>query len=203
MFRKVFANAWLLSSAPAKGSDKIAADPQGFSAGLYWTLLFLVAYSVCALIGYLQGRVPVTPAFLTIPMEKWYLVQTFTTIPAGLSGFLSFSGLLYLLCRAVGGKGTFESTFASQMYALTVPTVVFMLIPELFVAPIFVAAGIGWFPWPQWVENLRVFIIPFTWIFFMSTVAAVRIHAIRWYLALLFSVLSMIPTALIMAAFIR
>jgi hypothetical protein len=58
-------------------------------------------------------------------------------------------------------------------------------------------------PWPDWVEMLRVFVLPFAWIFFMSTTALSRVQGIRWYAALAFVVVSMIPTGIIMAVFIR
>jgi hypothetical protein len=203
MLKKVFSYAFRFAISPGKASEKISADPVGVWAGFWWAVLFLGAYSLCVLIFYLLGHEPVTQGWLTVPMEKWYLVQTFTTMPIGLGGFLSYGGLAYLLSRAAGGRGSFEATFASQMYALIIPCVVFMLLLELFIAPPMIALGMTVVPWPQWVEMLRVFVLPFAWIFFMSTIALMKIHGIRWYAAIAFSVISMIPCGVIMSVFIR
>jgi hypothetical protein len=166
-------------------------------------IIFCLCYSITVLIAYLLGQVPVTAPFLAIPLEKWYLVQTFTTLPVGLAGFLSYSGLAYLLCKAAGGRGDFDQTLASQAFTVHVPTFIFMWIPETFLAPILIINGIDPFPWPGWVENLRVFVFPFIWIFIISVIALSQIHNIRWWKCLIIAVVSLVPTAGLMAVFIR
>ena len=203
MGKKVFAYAFLFVIAPRRAADEIACDPAGVWAGLWWTLGFLAAYSVTVLIYWLLGHQPVAEGWLTIPKDRWYLVQTFTTIPVGLAGFISHAGLLFLLCRATGGKGSFEATFASQVYCLIVPCVVFMLLLELLAAPVAIALGMETVPWPEWVEMLRVFVLPFAWIFALSTLALRRIHGTHPIAALAFTIVAMIPTGAIMAVFIR
>lgn len=141
--------------------------------------------------------------FLTIPLEKWYLIQTFTTLPVGLAGFLAYSGLAYLLCKLARGKGDFDQTFASQAFTLHIPAFIFMWIPETFIAPILIANGIHAVPWPDWLENLRVFVFPFIWIFIISSIALSKIHDIQWWKSVIIILISFIPTAGIMAVFIR
>ena len=166
-------------------------------------IIFCLCYSVTVLIAYSLGRVPVTQPFLAIPLEKWYLVQTFTTLPVGLAGFLSYSGLAYLLCKAARGRGDFDQTLASQAFTVHVSTFIFMWIPETFLAPILIVNGIDPFPWPSWAENLRVFGLPFAWIFIISVIALSQIHNIRWWKSLIIVIVSLIPTAGLMAVFIR
>jgi hypothetical protein len=105
MIRKIFHYFQEFIVAPEKASIELAADKSGLWVGLWWVIIFCLCYSITVLIAYLLGQVPVTKPFLTIPLEKWYLIQTFTTLPVGLAGFLSYSGLAYLLCKAVRGKG--------------------------------------------------------------------------------------------------
>jgi len=155
------------------------------------------------LIAYVLGQIPVTKPFVTIPLEKSYLVQIFTTLPVGLAGFLSYSGLAYLLCEAVGGRGDFDQTLASQAFTVHVPIFIFMWIPETFLAPILIISWIDPFPWPTSVENLRVFVLPFVWIFVNSVIALSQIHDIRWWRSLIIVVVSLVPTAGLMAVFIR
>ncbi len=188
---------------PKRASEEIAEDESGLWAGLWWVIIFCICYSVTVLIFYLLGHAPVTTPFLPISLEKWYLIQTFTTLPVGLAGFLSYSGLAYLLCKAARGKGDFDQTFASQAFTLYIPTFIFMWIPETLVAPILIANGMHAFHWPDWVENLRVFVLPFIWIFIISTVALSKIHSIPWWKSFIIVIISSIPTAGIMAVFIR
>ncbi len=203
MLRKTFSLALQLVVRPGRTVDRISADPQGLWAGVSLTLLFLGAYSLTVLIYWLLGHKPMNAGWLTVPPEKWYLVQTFTTVPIGLAGFLSFGGLAYLLCRAAGGRGSFEATFATQAYSLILPCVVFMLLLELLVAPFLIAAGATRLPWPEWVEMLRVFVLPFAWIFALSALSLHRVHGIHWLAGLGISVVSLVPTGVIMAVFIR
>ena len=101
------------------------------------------------------------------------------------------------------GKGDFDQTFASQAFTLHIPTFIFMWIPETLIAPILIANGMDTLPWPEWVENLRVFVFPFIWIFIISTIALSKIHNIHWWKSIIIIIISSIPMAGIMAVFIR
>ena len=203
MIKKIFTYIGKFIVNPVKAAEEIARDEQGLWAGFWWVIIFGFAYSITVLIYYLLGHKPVTTPFLTIPLEKWYLVQTFTTIPVALAGSLSYGALAFIIGKAFKGKGTFEATFASQAYTIYIPTIIFMWIPETLLAPILIAKGMSALPWPQWVENLRVFIIPFIWIFLMSIIALSKVHKIQWWQSLIIMLISLIPTSLIMAVFIR
>ena len=203
MTKRIFHYFYKFIVSPHKAAEEIANDKSGLLAGLWWVVIFCVCYSVTVLILYLLGHVPVSKPFLTIPLEKWYLVQTFTTLPVGLAGFLSYSGLAYILCKLAKGEGSFDQTFSSQAYTIHIPTFIFMWIPETLLAPILIAHGMHSLPWPDWVENLRIFFFPFAWIFIISTISLSRVHRIPWWKSLIIILVSFIPTAGIMAVFIR
>jgi hypothetical protein len=201
--RNFLSYAWQFAVAPGKAAERMAVDPLNARHGFSLAMVFLGAYSITVLIYFLLGHQPVSEGWLTVPRDRWYLLQTFTTIPVGLAAFFSYSAICHFLCRAAGGTGSFEATFASQMFALILPCVVFMLLLELFVAPILIARGTTRVPWPDWVEILRVFVLPFAWIFFMATVSLSRVQRVPWPAALGFVVIALIPTGMIMAVFIR
>lgn len=203
MIKKVSYYFYKFVVSPQSASDEIAQDKSGLWAGLWWVIIFLLCYSVTVLIFYLLGHIPVSTPFLVIPLEKWYLIQTFTTLPIGLAGHLAYSGLAYLLCKLARGKGDFDQTFASQAFTIYIPSFIFMWVPETLVAPILIASGMHTLPWPEWIENLRVFVFPFIWIFVISTIALSKIHDIQWWKSLIIVIVSMIPTGGIMAVFIR
>jgi hypothetical protein len=203
MIKKILHYFYEFITNPRRASEDISADKSGLWAGLWWVIIFCLCYSVTVLIFYLLGHTPVSKPFLTIPLEKWYLIQTFTTLPVGLAGFLSYSGLAYLLCKLARGEGSFDQTFASQAFTLHIPTFIFMWIPETLIAPILIANGMHALPWPDWIENLRVFVLPFIWIFIISTIALSKIHNIQWWKSIIIIIISSIPMAGIMAVFIR
>jgi hypothetical protein len=188
---------------PRKTFDRLAEDHRAAWVGLWWALVFLGAYSLTVLIYYLLGHEPVARGFLTVSPAKGFLVQTFTTIPVGLAGFLSLGALAHLIARAWGGTGSFEATFASQVLANVLPCILFMLIPELFVAPFIIAAGCTSLPWPQGVESLRIFILPLFWLYALSVLALARVQKIAWPKALLIVPVACVPLGLLMAVFIR
>jgi hypothetical protein len=203
MARKISHYFYRFIVNPASAAEEISQDKSGLWVGLWWVIIFCVCYSVTVLVFYLLGHTPVSKPFLTIPLGKWYLVQTFTTLPIGLAGFLSYSGLAYILSKPAGGKGNFDQTVASQAFTLYIPMFIFMWIPETFLAPILIANGIHTLPWPNWAENLRVFVFPFAWMFIISTIVLSGIHRIPWWKSLIIVLVSFIPTAGIMAVFIR
>jgi hypothetical protein len=170
---------------------------------------FLVVYPVLPVLradgaDLLSARSPARlQALLLIPLESWYLVQTFTTIPVGLAGAVTYTGLVYLMCKAAGGRGSYEATFGSQMYTTIIPWIFFTLLPELFLAPFLIAAGHTTMIWPEWIEIFRQFVAPILWVLTISAIALSRIHALHPLKTLLFSILALIPMAGIMAVFIR
>jgi hypothetical protein len=203
MKARVFHYAAEFIVRPRRAADRIAEDPAGVWAGLWLSLLFLGAYSVAVLSYYLLGHPPQAAGFLAVSRERWYLVQTFTTIPVGLAGFLSYAALAHLLSRAWGGSGSFEGTFAAQMYANILPCALLMLLPELLLAPPLFALGYSGVPWPAWVELLRVFILPLPWLYALAVLSLARAQKIPWPRALLIVPVAWIPNALLMAVFIR
>ena len=86
---RTFRYSWQFIVHPRRAVDAVARDPQGMWTGLWLGILFLAAYAVTVLIYYLLGHQPVAEPFLTVPLEHWYLVQTFTTLPVGMAAFLS------------------------------------------------------------------------------------------------------------------
>ncbi len=189
---------------PAEAVDELAKEETGLWTGFWWNAFFYFAYSLIALLYWAIHHPPQQNLFLTIPIENWYLMQAFTTIPAGFAGILSFSGIAYLLSKYLGGKGSFEKTFATQSFAMLIPSFIFMLIPEgLFFPFLFYIHGIQTLPWPKIIELFRVFILPDAWMIFLSVLALNSVHKTGLLKSALVFFISSIPTVIIMAVFIR
>jgi hypothetical protein len=188
---------------PGRASEELARDRRGVWAGFWWAILFYLAYAVTVFIYYLLGHQPISKPFLPIPLENWYLVQTFTAIPVGLAAATTYTGLVYLMCKAAGGKGSYEATFGTQMYTTILPWIFFTLLPELLFASFLIAAGHTAMLWPEWIEIARQFVAPILWVLTISTIALSRIHALHWWKTLSFSAIALMPMAGILAVFIR
>jgi hypothetical protein len=81
----------------------------GFAA----VMLLSILYSISVFIGFMKGMSPIGyEPFLKIPIESYYLWQTFFTIPVGLIGWILFAGSAHLLSRNLGGQGSFEDNLA-------------------------------------------------------------------------------------------
>lgn len=203
VLRRTLRYCGLFVLRPLSGVDAVIADPQGLWSGVWLGLLYLGAYVLTALIYHFLGHQPVATPFLRIPLERWYLVQTFTTLPAGMASFLAYAGVAYLLARAWGGRGSYDATLGASLYALVLPWVFFTLIFELLAAPFLIARGSEGLPWPGWVESLRLFGLPIPWMFALCTLVLVRVHGLAWWKGLTAALLAAIPMAGIMAVFIR
>lgn len=195
--------AWLFLRHPRRAAADLMAEPRAMSLGLAFLVAGLVVYTAVAARIYSLGyHVPATPLTL-FPSEQWYLVQAFITIPIGVVAAFAYSGLAYAVCRAWGGRGSFEATFGSSAFSLHLPMLILMWIPEILVAPALYARTGRHLPWPAWLELLRMFLVPLPWAAIASTMALSRIHRLSTAKAALAVLVAAVPTSLITAAFFR
>jgi hypothetical protein len=139
----------------------------------------------------------------SIKPRKWYLVQTFTTIPLIFIAHGIYSATAYLLSRLMKGKGSFDATFSSQAFTVYIPALIFMWLPELTFFTYLNSKGTYSYLWPDYVEYLRVFILPFIWIIAISTISLMKVHRYSWWKATISVVISLILSGGIPAFFIR
>jgi hypothetical protein len=108
-----------------------------------------------------------------------------------------------MLAKVFRGKGSFEATFASLSFTFILPCFLLMLIPEALLGPPLILLGRHTMPWPGWVENLRVFIIPLPWAMAASVLSFSRLHRIPVGKSIVAVLVAAIPMIVIMAVFIR
>lgn len=195
--------AWLFLRHPGRAIDELRAEPRALFLGLAFLVAGLAVYAVVAAriysVGYRPRAVPLT----LFPAETWYLLQAFITIPVGVVAAFAFSGITYAICRAWGGEGTFDATFGVSAFSLHLPMLIFMWLPEIFVAPaLYGRAGHG-LPWPMWVELLRIFLVPLPWAGFVAALGLSRVHGLSLARSGLAVLVAALPTSLMTAAFLR
>jgi hypothetical protein len=194
---------WLFLRHPRRACDVLAEDPRALWLGMSFLLFGLLVYAGVSLLFFELGRRPASTPLLLFPMDRWYLVQAFITIPIGVGATFTYSGIAHAVCRSFGGRGTFSATFGSSAFSLHLPMLIFMWIPEIWAALTLLFEGGHALPWPTWVEVLRVFLIPLPWAAVISCVALARIHRLAWWKAGLAVVVAALPTSLVTATFLR
>jgi hypothetical protein len=201
--RRLWHYAWAFLVRPASAADAMARDRDALVLGVGFVALSLVAFSLVAIVSYVLGRHPPSAPLFQIPPNRWYLVQAFIAIPAGLAGAFTYAGLAYAASRALGGQGTFDATFAASGFTLHLPMLLFIWLPEILVAPVLLGRGTAALPWPPWIDLMRVFAIPLPWAGAISALALARIHRIALWKSVAAMLAGALPTAFVMATFIR
>ena len=194
---------WLFLRHPVRGADAIGADPRALALGAAFLLIGLATYALVAARIYALGHHPPTTPITLIRATDWYAVQSLITVPVGFVAAFAFSGIAYAICRAFGGRGTFDATFGASAFSLHLPMLIMMWLPEILIAPRLYAGTAPVLPWPSWIELLRIFLIPLPWAGVVSTLALARIHRLCWYRASVAVFIGALPTSLVTAAFLR
>jgi hypothetical protein len=191
---------WRYLKNPAIATNNLLNEKNILWIGSFFLLYFGFGYSIVAASGHFIGSLPDNPFISIIPLNRWYLVQTFTTIPLTFIAHAIYSTICYLLCRLMGGQGSFEATFSTQAFTLYMPMVIFMWLPEFIMYSILLLKD---YPWPDYLEYVRVFVLPFIWMIVISIIALIKVHKISWWKSAIIVILSLIPSGGISAFFIR
>lgn len=194
---------WLFLWRPRRAVAELAEDPAPLGLGILFLLISLTVYSGVSVVYVVVGHRPAWTPLTLFPAEQWYLVQAFITIPIGLVTTFAYSGIAYAVCRGFGGRGAFDTTFASSAFSLHLPMALLMWIPEVLVAPWLYGASPHHLPWPAWIELLRMFLVPMPWAGIVSALALAKLHQISTPKALVAVLLGAAPTSLVAAAFLR
>ncbi|MBM3707015.1 MAG: hypothetical protein FJW69_01535 [Actinobacteria bacterium] len=200
---RTFIYFWRYLKNPAKATEDISGEKNKLAIGCLFLLYFGIGYSIVAITVYFLGALPDSPFISLIPAKKWYLVQAITTIPLTFISHGIYSTTAYLLSRLMKGNGSFDATFSSQAFTVYIPALIFMWLPELTLFTYLNSKGIYSYPWPDFVEYLRVFILPFIWIITISTISLMKVHRFSWWKAAISVIISLILSGGISAFFIR
>jgi hypothetical protein len=157
--RKLWAYSWGTIVHPARTFEEIAADGSlAYSAVLM--VVFGLLYSAIALIAYLQGHQPSLPILISVPPEKFYLVEAVYLTPLTLQLWLLFSALCHLF---VGHRrGSFDAALAVLGFSNAIPNIVAFWLPDFVSSIVFgkilaipmAIYGTAWFVWLIWLSGV-------------------------------------------------
>lgn len=169
---------WFESTVrPRQAMVALKKDEKKVSVTVWINLIFALLYAVTALIYTAIGRRPAVPPWAPVPEEQYYLYQAFWTVPWAFATWVMFSGIAHLLASA--GKRqprwfAFEDALAVCGLGWVVPSTILMWIPETLLVPIF-----GVF-WPEWVEILRLMVLPPLWQSLLVALGLRETHEVGW-----------------------
>jgi hypothetical protein len=164
-------------------------------------LLFGIAYTIAVILAYIFGHHSYgIPIILKIPIEKYYLYESFFLLPITLCTYIMLAALIRILSLPFKGKGSFEDTLS----LIGLPFIIllfFMLIPDLitdYILRSYIKSSIYW----NIVNPIRLF-IPSFWIIIIHIIAVKEVQKLSNIKAIIVSILSYIPYMAIVMTYIR
>lgn len=132
---------------PGEVFDTFRSDPKKLEISLWILFFFAIFHSITALILYFAQVLPLIDPWIPIAKEKYYLYQTFWTIPWRLATAFMLAGIAHVMAmlgRDNPSPFTFKDALVVNSIAWVIPSFVLMWLPETFVVPFF-----GGVPWPR------------------------------------------------------
>jgi len=135
--------------SPGTAIAQLASDPRAVFVGLKHILYLAVLWEIALLLWALGGATVTLPPFLKIPEEKYYFYQLIFYIPMFLVSWLLAGGIAYLLSKAFGGIGSFDTILGGFGLAAAVSGY-FVLIPDFIQGILWTT---GWVPFAEYQEK--------------------------------------------------
>jgi hypothetical protein len=163
---------------PGTVFDVFRARSDRLQISLWLLFFFSLLYSFTALLLYLTGILPVIEPWIPVSIDKYYLYQTFWTIPWGLATAMMLAGSTHVLA-VIGRRNrsdfNFEDALIVTCIAWVVPSFVLMWLPETLIVPLF-----GTVPWPAWVDLLRLSILAPIWYIILVIIGVRKLYGTGW-----------------------
>jgi len=157
---------------------RIKSDPDRLKISLCILIAFGILYSFTALFLYFADVLPVLEPWLPISREKYYLYQTFWTLPWGLAT-ASLMAAAAKFVTMVGHKDAPALGFVDALVVISVawviPSFVLMWLPETLIVPF-----AGGAPWPDWIDLLRLSILAPVWQIGLVFIGMKETYGIGW-----------------------
>lgn len=126
----------------------MANDPRAAFVGFKHILLYAVLYEIVIALWAFGGATPTLPAFLKIPADQYYYYQLIFQIPMILIAWLLAGGIAYVLSKALGGNGSYDTILGGFGIAALV-SAYFVLIPDFIQGVLW---STGWVPFAEYQE---------------------------------------------------
>jgi hypothetical protein len=176
----------------------LAKSDKNYYFGWMYCLGFSFMYSLTALLLYLRGWQPVVTPTLTLPVEKYYLYQTFFTIPVSIFALGLGTVLAYWFSHLFGSETKLIEFWGPVCVASVIPSLFTMWIPETFFIPFLEPPK----PLQPPYDLIRI-ITGSVWTFILIIIAVKHISGMNWFHSVTTGIITAGCIGSIMAYFFR
>jgi hypothetical protein len=186
---------------PGKTFNALKSNFDRLSISLWILFFFSLMYAVTSLILYSVKIEPAIEPWLPVSKDRYYLYQTFWTIPWGLATAILMAGVAHIIA-VLGRKASvvfkFEEALAVNAIAWIVPSFVLMWLPETLIVPFY--RGV---PWPTWFEILRLSVLAPIWQIVLTAMGMRYLYLVGWFRGIIIGVITVGISFMMFLPFMR
>lgn len=144
----IFKEQLELIRSPKTTITRLANDPRAAFVGFKHIFILAVLYELAFLLWALGDATVTMPAFLKIPEDRYYFYELIFAIPVFFIVWIVASGAAYLLSKAIGGNGSYDTMLGGFGIAALI-SAYFSLIPDFIQGVLWTT---GWVPFTEYQE---------------------------------------------------
>ena len=164
-------------------------------------LLFGTFYTIGVIFAYISDSLPYgIEIILKIPIEKYYLYESFFLLPVTICTWILLAGLIQIISIPFKGKGSFEDTLSLIGLPYFI-LIIFMFIPDVIMGYLpksIVESYIFW----NIINPARLLLVSI-WIMIIHIIAVKEVQKLTNMKTIIITVLSYIPYMAITLTYIR
>lgn len=134
--------------SPRIAIAQLAGDPRAALIGFRHVLYLAALWEIAVLLWAMGGATVTMPAFLKLPDDQYYFYELIFLIPMFLLCWMLASGIAYVLSKAFGGRGSFDTLLGGFGMTAAVSGY-FALIPDYIQGILWTT---GWLPFAEYQE---------------------------------------------------
>ncbi len=127
---------------------ELASNPRAAFVGFKHIFILAVLYELAFVLWALGDATVTMPAFLKIPEDRYYYYELIFAIPVFLFVWILAGGIAYVLSKALGGSGSYDSILGGFGIAALI-SAYFTLIPDFIQGTLWTT---GWVPFNEYQD---------------------------------------------------
>jgi len=135
-----------LVRSPRIAMTELASNPRAAFVGLKHIFILAVLYELAFVLWAFGDATVTMPAFLKIPEDRYYYYELIFAIPVFLIVWLLAGGIAYVLSKALGGSGAYDTILGGFGIAGLI-SAYFTLIPDFIQGALWTT---GWVPFDEY-----------------------------------------------------
>jgi hypothetical protein len=176
----------------------LAGTDISYRYGWIYCLGFAFLYSLTALLLYLRGWSPVVSPAIDLPVDKYYLYQTFFTIPVAFLAMGLGTVLAFWFSHLTGSEARLRDFWGPVCIASIIPSFFTMWLPETFFIPFLDPQHL---PDPPY-DMVRL-IFGSVWIVVLVIIAIKQTAHVNWLKAIIIGLIAACSIGAVMEYFLR